>query len=321
MKLAREFIQLPLAFDAERLAAEVRALPAAAWQAHPTGYTGNTATHLVSVNGAENDFVSGPMAETPWLKQSPYLRQVLASFQVVFGRSRLMGLAGGCEVPQHSDVNYYWYTRVRIHVPIITYPEVTFHCHDQAIHMAAGQAWVFDNWKVHRVVNPTNHLRVHLVADTVGSSFFWDMVAQSLNSDEQVLSTRSVAFDAAASPRLNLEKFNMLEVMNPGEMEMLTEDLVADLLSSSEIRNPPELVRQFVYSIRSFYQDWKCLWAVYGSDSAGLPYYEIRRDRVVKELAAIRQPLGLGSNKVEAQRVMVARILDACVNQPLAGMN
>ena len=321
MKLAREFIRLPLSFDAARLAEEVQALPGEAWQSHPTGYKGNSAVPLISVRGESNDIFSGPMAETVWLKQSPYLRQVLASFQVVFGRSRLMGLAGGQEVPRHSDSNYHWFTRVRIHVPLITFPEVMFHCHDKAIHMAAGEAWVFDNWRVHRVENPSDGFRVHLVADTVGSSIFWAMIEQSLKHAPDQLDTQLVPFRAQASPQLMLEQFNTLDVMHPGEMELLTEDLVADLLASTGSPNSEELTRQFTSAVRGFYQDWKGIWCVFGSTRAGWSLYENRRDRLLAELQAIRQPLVLASNGLIAQRVMLARVLVACVNKPIPGMN
>lgn len=319
MKLPREFIRLPLSFDADRLAAEVRALPPEAWQAHPTGYKGNSATPLVSVGGEANDFFAGPMGETRWLKTSPYLRQVLASFQVVLGRSRLMALAGGNEVPQHIDSNYHWFTRVRIHVPIITFPEVTFYCHDQAIHMRAGEAWIFDNWKAHRVVNGSRELRVHLVADTVGSSEFWGMVDQSLRAEEGSLNVNKVEFDPAAAPELRLERFNNLDVMNPGEMELLTEDLIADLLASGS-RNPADLVQAFVLVARGFYQDWKSLWSYFGPEKEAWPIYERRRDRTLEGMYAIRRALILTSNGANAQQVMRARVLVACVNRPLPGV-
>jgi hypothetical protein len=321
MKLAREFIRLPLSFDALRLAEEVQALPAEAWQSHPTGYKGNSAVPLISVGGEPNDIFSGPMAETAWLKQSPYLRQVLASFQVVFGRSRLMGLAGGEEVPQHSDSNYHWFTRVRIHVPVITFPEVVFHCHDKAIHMQAGEAWVFDNWKMHRVVNLSSGFRVHLVADTVGSSIFWAMIAQSLQQAPEALQLQHVPFDSQSNPQLLLEQFNTLDVMHPGEMELLTEDLVADLLASASPPGAEQLKQQFASAVRGFYQDWKSIWSVYGPSEAGWSLYENRRNRLFTELQAIRQPLVLDSNGLVAQRVMLARILVACVNKPMPGMN
>ncbi len=321
MKLAREFIRLPLTFDAARLAEEVDALPAEAWQSHPTGYKGNSAVPLISVGGESNDVFSGPMAETLWLKQSPYVRQVLASFQVVFGRTRLMGLAGGQEVPRHSDSNYHWFTHVRIHVPVITFPEVMFHCHDKAIHMAAGEAWVFDNWKVHGVVNPSTGFRVHLVADTVGSSILWDMIEQSLKQEPEQLETQEVFFNAQSNPQLMLEQYNTLNVMHPGEMELLIEDLVADLLASTDSTNTEGLALQFTGAVRRFYQDWKSIWCVYGASQSGWSIYENRRNRVLAELQAIRQPLVLGSNGLVAQRVMLARVLVACVNKPIPGMN
>ena len=200
-------------------------MPPEAWQAHPLGYRGNTAVPLVSVRGEANDFFAGPMAETPWLKQSPYFRQVLASFRVVFGRSRLMGLGAGSEVPRHSDINYHWFSRVRIHVPVITFPEVEFHCAGEMVHMAAGEAWIFDNWKIHRVVNPTERKRIHLVADTVGSSAFWDMAQAAMDAADAGAGpeARRVAFDPDSNPVLEVESVNTPDVMHPGEMEVLIE--------------------------------------------------------------------------------------------------
>lgn len=322
MKLPREFIRLPLQFDARRLADEVAALPAHAWQAHPTKYAGNSAVPLISVDGAANDFFAGPMGETSWLKQSPYLRQVLASFRVVFGRSRLMGLMGGSQVPRHSDINYHWFQRVRIHVPIITFPEVMFHCHDQAIHMGQGEAWIFDNWKSHHVVNPTAHMRVHLVADTLGSAAFWKLVDQSLSASLSGAAATPVLIEYSPDklPELQLEVFNTPEVMHPAEVELLSEDLIADLLASGE-RNPAEQVERFVQVVRAFCQDWKALWALYGDAEPAWNHYQQKRDELVQRLLAIRKPLKIASNERVAQKIMLSRVLAACVHKPLEGVN
>ncbi len=83
MRLPRPFYRLPVRFDAERLRAEVAALPASAWVTHPNDLEGNTSLRLISVQGGENDNVRGPMLPTPHLQSSPYIRQVLASFGVV----------------------------------------------------------------------------------------------------------------------------------------------------------------------------------------------------------------------------------------------
>ena len=32
------------------------------------------------------------------------------------------------ELNLHVDFNYHWFSRVRIHIPVITHPSVIFHC-------------------------------------------------------------------------------------------------------------------------------------------------------------------------------------------------
>ena len=43
--------------------------------------------------------------------------------------------------------------------------------------MAAGEAWIFDNWRPHHVINASGIRRVHLVIDTVGSAAFWRLAS------------------------------------------------------------------------------------------------------------------------------------------------
>jgi len=58
------------------------------------------------VGGGENDEVDGLMKPTPALQHLPYVHQVLASFAVVWGRSRLMRLAPAHRWSKHADINY-----------------------------------------------------------------------------------------------------------------------------------------------------------------------------------------------------------------------
>ena len=196
MRLPQPFYRLPVRFDVARLMAEVAQLPASAWAPHPNQIDGNSSLRLISVDGGENDDVSGRMLPTPHLEASPYLRQVLASFGVVWSRSRLMRLAPGASVPPHADINHHWFFRVRLHIPVQTHANVAFHCGDERVHMAAGEAWVFDNWRLHRVENPTDVERIHLVADTSGTAPFWRFVAQAGLPVEQ---WRELRFDPGAS--------------------------------------------------------------------------------------------------------------------------
>src|SRR5688572_13472544 len=129
MKIKSEFIRLPLRFDVARLSEEVLQVAESDWRPHPQGYPGNTALPLIAAHGdPANDEAKGPMAATEYLRRMPYVRQVLASFGSVVGRTRLMRIDGNAEATAHIDTNYYWLQRVRIHVPIITDPAVQFIC-------------------------------------------------------------------------------------------------------------------------------------------------------------------------------------------------
>ncbi|HYU35006.1 MAG TPA: TIGR03032 family protein [Thermoanaerobaculia bacterium] len=270
MRLAAEFIQLPLRFDAERLAAEIAGIEEAAWRPHPQGHPGNSALPLIAAGGdPRNDAAQGPMRPTPHLGRLPYLRQVLAAFGSVLGRTRLMRLDGNTEATAHTDVNYYWMQRVRIHVPVVTAPGVRFLCGDREVHMAAGEAWIFDTWKRHNVLNPNPTRRIHLVADTTGSAVFWDLVERS--GDEP----RFVPFDPDADPEIATETVNLPVVMSPWEQETLLTPILAELTIPS-----PELRAE----VEAFLRDWRSLWAHWGESPEGWPAYKSRLDTFATRL-------------------------------------
>ena len=182
MRLSKPLLQLPIRFDATRLAAEVKALPKSAWLPHPTGYVGNEAVPLVSPGGTPNDGFDGPMGPTEALQQSPYIMDLMAELGCVWGRRRLMGLAAGADVPIRIDVHYHWRTHRRLHIPVITNPGVLFTCNDETVHMEAGDCWLFDSFSLHKVQNKGSERRVHLVLDTVGGGKLWDLVERKQRS-------------------------------------------------------------------------------------------------------------------------------------------
>ena len=309
MKLERHFYRLPVRFDVERLRAEVEALPAEAWSRHPQDHEGNTAARLITVGGTQNDLVGGAMRPTPALLASPYLQQVLASFGTVWSRSRLMRIAGGGSVPQHSDMNYHWFHRVRVHVPVVTRPEVRFHCGARDVHMAAGEAWIFDNWRPHKVVNPASDARIHLVADTTGTSTFWRMVGQSQADDfaQPLAATRLIAYNPAARPELLFERFNVAPLMPPAEVEQLTFDLLGDLAPGDERRESATAVEQFARLMINFCHDWRSLWSLYGDAPETKSRYEQLVGFVRKEIGQL-PPVRVASTGYSAQAVLNARL-------------
>lgn len=313
MRLAKPFIRLPYRFDAARLAVEAESLDPAAWMPHPTGLPGNSAVALISSGGGDNDSFEGAKAATPHLDRCPYVRQVMSGFGEVLSRSRLMRLDGHCEVSLHVDFNYHWYSRVRIHIPVITNPTVMFHCGRERIHMAAGECWIFDSWRRHRVVNQSSETRIHLVVDTSGSSRFWDLVATVRDADpDQTGATATfVPFEPAKPAPLKVERFANATVMAPGECTALVEDLIADF--SANAGNDARLVATYTRLLRGFSYDWREIWLVHGDGADGFPAYRSLIAETRQRLHPNRRALttstnGIGVNAVFAQRVLNAAL-------------
>ncbi len=285
MRLPCEFIRLPLQFDAEPLRQEIAAVDESEWLPHPQGFAGNSALILVSVDGEDNNDLAGPMAPTPRLQRCSYLRQVMASFQTVVGRSRLMRLDPGSEVKLHTDLNYYWRDRIRVHVPIVTDPGVRFQSGDRTVHMGAGEAWVFDNWRPHTVINDSGVRRIHLVMDTVGTAAFWQLVGRGWNpasgQPAQGLHIQRLEFDSAAEARFPLERFNVVPVAMPASVKALAQDLIGDIRSGPD-QGPA--AQAACALLGNFSHEWQGLWAAFGSDESAFPHFRELLDQVLAEL-------------------------------------
>ncbi len=279
MQLPRPFIRLALAVDANRLRTEVGQFGPGDWRAHPQGHPGNTALPLVARNGQpQDDGVAGPMRATPHLARCPYIRQVLAALGAPLGRSRLMRLDAGAEATSHVDTNYYWMQRARVHIPVITTPGVRFLCGDEETHMAAGEAWIFDTWRPHNVLNPPDYERVHLVVDTVGSHAFWALADAGVNAPKQVV------FAPGSDPVLAMETVNFPVVMSPYEFDAIWARWHADALAASAEADTKPLA-ELDAVVRRVRQDWRAIWSAHGEARDGWPAYR----SLIASLHAIAQ--------------------------------
>ncbi|MEM7359123.1 MAG: aspartyl/asparaginyl beta-hydroxylase domain-containing protein [Pseudomonadota bacterium] len=311
MELSRPFVRLPYNFDAERLKHELEQLEPGLWMQHPSRVNGNSAVPLVSLNGRDNDDFSGQMLPTPHLKRCEYMQQVMASFGEVLARSRLMKLAAGAQVTPHVDFNYHWYNRVRIHIPIVTNPEVIFYCGDEQRHMQAGECWIFDSWREHNVINSSDQDRVHLVIDTAGSSRFWQTVRKAEQFDEAAQEFELRPYVDGQTPELATERFNVLPVMSPGELEAIARELVADF--SANTNNDPDIVNEYRELLDDLAKDWREVWHQYGIRKQGFPRYQTLLKRTMSQLRPEPRALVTHSNNVGVNPIIVQRILRAAL--------
>lgn len=307
MKLQVPFVQLPVHFDAARLLSEVSVLDDGLWLEHPLKFPGNFALPLIAVGGdPHSDAIAGPMRPTPALAQCPYLMQVLGRIGAVWGRTRLMKLSGHAEVTPHADISYYWRERVRVHVPIVTRPTVRFLCGDAEVNMAAGECWIFDTWRTHQVLNAADDERIHLVADTIGSDQFADLVRRGRapgHGEFAGWQAESAAPRANANPALRYESVNVPMVMTPWELR----EHMGFLLG--HVRPHPQLAVTQQGAAR-FLGIWHALWAEYGVDRAGWPAYREALDtfEAYMERVAVSLQLVNGAMFMNTLRAMILRV-------------
>src|SRR4029079_5386422 len=317
MRLPVPFIQLPLQFDAEALAAEIQALGEEVWMPHPEGFAGNSALPLIAVNGdPHNNSIAGPMRPTAHRERCPLMLHALATIGAVWGRSRLMRLSGNAEVTAHVDTNYYWRERMRVHVPIVTQPTVRFICGEAELNMKPGECWIFDTWRLHNVINASGDERIHLVADTVGGTRFWDHVdrGNSPQGPRPGWSAAAVAAQPASVAAVEFESTNVPVVMTPWEAREHVNFLLGESVQHPQVPGAQKLCSRLL-------REWHALWARSGEGREGWPRYRAVLDRFTAELGdfADRIVLHNGAMFLSSITLMVLRVALADRPMPVRG--
>ncbi|MES2923639.1 MAG: aspartyl/asparaginyl beta-hydroxylase domain-containing protein [Verrucomicrobiota bacterium] len=119
-------------------------------------------------------------ANTPFLKEVPYLQSVLASFQCPLQSVRLMRLTPGSEIKEHCDHDLSAeFGQVRLHIPITTNPDVDFFLNGTHVPMRPGSCWYLRLADPHAVRNRGTTDRVHLVIDATLNGWLANQLHQA----------------------------------------------------------------------------------------------------------------------------------------------
>jgi hypothetical protein len=307
MRFTRPLVRLPVRFCAETLAGETARLPPSAWVPHPNNFPGNDAVRLITPGGQPTDQLEGSMAPTEHLRACPYMLEIMASLGGTWGRSRLMGLAAGAEVPPHVDSHYYWRTHLRIHIPVITNPGVEFTCGGETVHMAPGECWVFDSFQRHEVHNRGTEHRVHLVLDTVGGRRLWELIAHAQSSEPpepQLLKPGQ----SEGSPLL-FERVNSPKVMSPWEMRCHIHLL-------EEEAQPHPLLGKVLSRLDRLVSEWAALWAAFETSPEGVPLYRRLLSEARSDLAGLGGEVILLKNELPLYHVLGRLVFEVALAAP-----
>lgn len=169
-------LQLPFVFDPVQLKAEIANIPADLWVNHfnTSIYEGDwSGLALRSVGGKPMQLYPDPtasdsFADTELLGQCPYYQSVLATFKCQLTAVRLLRLKAGSNIREHRDYRLgYEDGEVRLHIPVITNPDVAFFLQGERIMMQEGECWYLNVNLPHRVDNQSKTDRIHLVVDCI----------------------------------------------------------------------------------------------------------------------------------------------------------
>ena len=168
--------RLPLRFDPDRLLDDLGRIAPGEWiphfniHYHDGGWSG---VALRSAGGDAGRLFPDPeampsVAPTPLLDRCPYLAEVLGQIRCPQTSARLLKLASGSSIREHRDYELSFEEgEIRLHIPIVTGPDVEFALAGRPIVMAAGECWYLNLNLPHRVTNRDHADRVHLVVDCV----------------------------------------------------------------------------------------------------------------------------------------------------------
>lgn len=167
-------LELPFRFDVGRLRDDLHTALARSWGEHhkrihyESGWSGLA---LRSISGDVIDLKASRVHEfrdTEVLAACAYFREVVETFECPVKSVRLLRLAAGTRVRMHVDDGLgYDFGMVRIHIPIVTNPDVRFVLAGTRLKLEEGAAWYVDTSYPHSVANDGDADRVHLVLDCI----------------------------------------------------------------------------------------------------------------------------------------------------------
>jgi quercetin dioxygenase-like cupin family protein len=226
-KLVRS-IKFPLFFDSEKLKNDIRKIIDKSWTNHynTNDYTGKwTSIALMSQNGKSDSIFALPngnekLIPTEIMDSCTYFQEVLDGFLFEKTAVRLLKLDVGAEIKPHTD-NCLGYEDgcFRLHIPIITNPEVEFILDGKRLLMNEGECWYIDANFTHSVANRGAEDRIHLVIDGLRNDWTDNLFFNEASSNDFIRPATKIS---EKEKQLIIAE---LKRMNPPNLEALLKDL------------------------------------------------------------------------------------------------
>src|SRR6266567_1790712 len=203
-----------LNFDPSPLQADVELLLPGDWVAHfNTGYYEGEwlGIALRSAGGLPDQLypdpnARGPILDTPVRERCQNLRKVIANLECPVKSARLLKLAPGGSIKEHRDYDLgFEEGEIRLHIPIVTSPQVEFFLGGERLEMKEGECWYLNVNLPHSVDNRSSVDRIHLVIDCGVNGWLRALLPiEKVQSFEKEVAANSNTTSASSSEALKL---------------------------------------------------------------------------------------------------------------------
>ena len=171
-------IRLPRTYDVDRLVNDLQILRDVKSAPQPGPYHAGewTGIALHSMGGKDSVFPSAAgmdrYEDTENLRRTPYFKQILDELACPKEVVRILFLPPGGYIKDHFDFHTsFQFGLLRLHIPVITDPNVHFIIDGERMDWKPGELWYGDFSKVHSVKNDSQIVRVHIVIDVQINDF------------------------------------------------------------------------------------------------------------------------------------------------------
>ena len=236
-----KYLQLPFQFEPLKLQEATVALSSEYWQAHyqTLHYNGSwTAIPLRSTDGQVDNIFINPAknnsyADTIFLKQSPYFKKVLDSFQCPLLAVRLLKLNAGASIKEHRDNDLFFEKgEIRIHIPIITNADVEFYLDSERMNLQEGSCWYMNFNLLHAIQNNGNTDRVHLVIDAQVNNW-----VKNLFNSSAIKTRKEIQAKPEHSLSVQIQIIAQLRILNTEVSNKLADEMENKIKSDENIKD------------------------------------------------------------------------------------
>lgn len=172
-------LRLRLQLDAERLMAEVDALPNTMWGTQGGRVGVHRAAEALFLRGYAPAQGALPIEDREPLALLPYAREIIEKLiPAPAQRCLLARLPGGASIDPHIDRAPYFSKTLRLHFPIQTHDQAWMIAGSLCYLMKPGEAWVLNNSGPHAVWNADpQRARTHMICDFLPTPALLQMLA------------------------------------------------------------------------------------------------------------------------------------------------